>query len=217
METETKQLTQGKIDDNRNKPMKKVIFDAAVKKNAILASGMVIAPLVVYADTFKHALTLVISFSMITLITLIVSMIIPNKMVYTIRIILHTLIGAVAFIPTAMILDSVMPDEISSMGVYFPLLITNSMIISRSDDSQLHLDRKKMIADTLFGVIGYDVAALLFGTMREIISFGEFNGNIIAMPAIVNGFAYPYGGFILLGIFAALLRGIFLLVRRFKS
>lgn len=200
-----------------NVSVRSLMYNGMIKRNPVLAAGMVIAPVVVFANTFMNAVTLVTAFSCITFLTLLISSFVPQKIVYTVRIILYTLIGAAVYIPTALFLDHVMHERISGMGVYFPLLIINSLIVSRSETTFFTENKGKMILDIIFSILGYDIAVLLTGFVREIISTGEINGNILAVPITLSGLSYPYGGFILLGIMAALLRGIIWLVNKVKG
>lgn len=74
-----------------------------------------------------------------------------------------------------------------------------------------------MVLDLILGIIGYDIVVLIFGLIREIISTGEINGNVITLPILFKAFYQPFGGFILLGIFAAVLRGILLLIKKVSN
>lgn len=198
-------------------PLKVLIYNALVKRNPVLAAGLVIAPIIVYATTLKKAMILVITFSLITFFTLLFASFVPQKIVYTIRITLYTLIGALVYVPIVIILNSLMPEQIESMGIYFPLLIMNSFIISKSETTFFNETKSRMFIDIILSIIGYDFIVLLFGIIREILSTGEFNGQIIAMPIVFSSFSTVYGGFILLGIFAAVFRGIILFIRKFKA
>ena len=197
--------------------LKKLIYNSAIGKNPVFAAGFVIAPVVVYANTFSRALTLVITFSFLTLFTLLFASFVPRKIVYTVRITLYTIIGAVVYVPVAIILNALIPEQIDSMGIYFPLLITNSFIVSRSETTFFAESKGNMFLDILFSIIGYDAAVLIFGLIREIISTGEFNGQVMAMPLRLQSLSDVYGGFIMLGIFAALFRGILYFIKRFRS
>lgn len=201
---------------NREKPIKKLILNALVKNNAILSAGMVIAPVVVFANTFRNALALTVAFTVITFFTLLFSSFVPQSIVYTIRIILYTIIGALVYVPALIILNSFMPDQINAMGVFFPLMITNSFIVSRSESIFFNETKGRMIVDIIFSILGYDAAVLIFGFVREIISTGELNGNMLAMSVHFSAFSLVSGGFILLGIFAALLRAGMLMGRKLK-
>ena len=74
-----------------------------------------------------------------------------------------------------------------------------------------------MFLDIIFCIIGYDAAVLLFAAIREILAFGTIGGTIIGMPVSMNAFQNPFGGFILLGLMAALFRNILLFVKRIRQ
>ena len=196
---------------------KGIIKNALLYKNPILVSGMVIAPVVVMANNFLDALTLVIAFSLITFFTLLVSSFVPKNIVYTIRIILYTIIGASVYVPAVILLKYLMPDGVEALGIFFPLFITSSFIISRSESIFFLETKGKMILDIIFCIIGYDAAVLLFAAIREILAFGTIGGTIIGMPVALSAFQHPFGGFILLGLMAALFRSILLFVKRIKQ
>ncbi len=196
---------------------KGIIKNALLYKNPIFVSGMVIAPVVVMASNFLDALTLVAAFSLITFFTLVVSSFVPKNIVYTIRIILYTIIGALVYVPSVILLKYIMPDGVEALGIFFPLFITSSFIISRSESIFFLETKGKMFLDIIFCIIGYDAAVLLFAAIREILAFGTIGGTIIGMPVEMSAFQNPFGGFILLGLMAALFRNILLFVKRVRQ
>jgi electron transport complex protein RnfE len=207
----------------KNEPkQKKRINDSALvnglfKKNPILVSGMIIAPAVIYSNTFLNAFTLSVVFTLITLITLTLSSFIPKKVVYTIRIILYTIIGAIVYIPVIMLLNYLIPEQIAGMGIFAPLLIVNSLIVSKSETTFFAETKGKMFVDVIFSILGYDIIVMLFGFVRELISTGSIGNNKLGMPMIFSGLSMPFGGFLLLGIFAAAFRAILLIVRSIEK
>ena len=74
-----------------------------------------------------------------------------------------------------------------------------------------------MFLDIIFCIIGYDAAVLLFAAIREILAFGTIGGTIIGMPVAFTAFQNPFGGFILLGLMAALFRSILLFLKRVRQ
>lgn len=202
---------------NEENSCKNIITGALLKKNPILVSGLVIAPAVVVADSFFGAAALAAAFSVITFFTLLVSSFVPKNLVYSVRIILYTVIGALVYVPSAILLNYLIPERIEAMGVFFPLLIANGLIISRSETIFFLESKGHMLLDIIFCIIGYDAAVLIFGAIREILGTGMIGGRIIGMPIMISGLRYPFGGFILLGMLSALLRVIFVLVRRFRQ
>lgn len=202
---------------NDNNGFKKIIQNGLLNKNPILVSGMVIAPVIVLANNFNDAVMLVAAFSLITFFTLLISSFVPKSIVYTIRIILYTLIGTVVYIPSVMLLEYLMPDGVEAIGIFFPLFITNSFIVTRSESIFFMETKGKMLIDIVFCIIGYDAAVLVFAALREILASGTIGGKITGMPASFRVFEHPFGGFILLGLFAALFRSILLLIKRVQK
>lgn len=196
---------------------KGIIKNALLYKNPILVSGMVIAPVVVMANNILDALTLVSAFSLITFFTLVMSSFVPKNIVYTVRIILYTLIGALVYVPSVILLKYLMPEGVEALGIFFPLFITSSFIISRSESIFFLETKGKMFLDIIFCIIGYDAAVLLFASIREILAFGTIGGTIIGMPVSFNAFQNPFGGFILLGLMAAVFRTILLFLKRVRQ
>lgn len=194
-----------------------MIYNAMVRNNLVLVLGTAVAPVIVIANTLKNAAVFTLSFSIITFFTMLLSSFIPQRVVYTVRVIIYIAIGALVYVPTAIIISSLLPDALQSMGIYFPLLITNSFVIFHSDTAFLTEKKSRMVFDLIWGIIGYDIVVLLFGFVRELISTGEINGNVIALPMLFRAFEQPFGGFILLGIFAAALRGILLLIKKVSN
>ncbi len=196
---------------------KSIIKNALLNKNPIFVSGMVIAPVIVLANNLNDAITLVTAFSLLTFFTLLVSSFIPKSIVYTIRIIIYTLIGALVYVPLAILLRYLMPEGVEALGIFFPLFITSSFIISRSESIFFRESKGKMLLDIVFCIIGYDAAVLLFAVIREILATGTAGGNIIGMPIVFSAFEKPFGGFILLGFIAALFRSILLLIKKIRN
>ncbi len=203
-------------NDNNNS-FKKIIKNGLINKNPILVSGMVIAPVIVLANNFNDAVMLVAAFSLITFFTLLISSFVPKSIVYTIRIILYTLIGAVVYVPSVMLLEYLMPEGVEAIGIFFPLFITNSFIVTRSESIFFLETKGKMLLDIIFCIIGYDAAVLIFSAVREILASGTIGGKITGMPSSSRVFEHPFGGFILLGLFAALFRSILLLIKRVQK
>ncbi|MGN0603453.1 MAG: Rnf-Nqr domain containing protein [Oscillospiraceae bacterium] len=206
-----------KSNNQKNDSLGSVIYNAMVRNNHILVLGTAIAPVIVIANTLKNAAYLALTFSVITFFTMLLSSFIPQRVVYTVRVIIYIAIGSLVYVPTAIIISALFPQAIQNMGIYFPLLITNSFIIFHSDTMFLTEKKGRMILDLIFGIIGYDIIVLLFGLVREIFSTGEINGKVIALPMLFKAFYQPFGGFILLGIFAAVLRGILLLIKKISD
>lgn len=185
------------------------VFDGLTRRNAVLAEGMVIAPIVVCCITLRHSLLLSLAFACITLPTVLIGSFYPNKMPYAVKVVLYALTACLCYLPAAMLCRHCFPAEFDAMGMYLPLLTVNSFIVLHS---QLHfypLRRRVMVPVLVFHIAGFCAAALIVGVIRELIAFGTIYGRVVDMPLLMQGFAAPWAGFVLLGVLCALHRVIF--------
>lgn len=184
--------------------------EAIFTSNALLSSGAVIAPAVVAATDFMSALALCIVFSLITYITVAVCSFVPRKIVYTVRIILYTFVASLVYVPVSMLMENIMPAQYAVLGIYAPLLITNSLITLKTETKFYRLKRGYMFKLAAFYILGYDISLIIFGTVRELLSDGGlFSAEFL--PVSVPTVSTVFGGFILLSVMSAVFRW---LVRR---
>lgn len=183
------------------------ITEGLLLKNTVLEKGIVVAPAVVMSSSFQNGLILSIAFGIITFSTVLLSSFIPRKIAHTLRAILYTLIAGAVYIPTAMLLDTWFPAQTYRLGIFLPLMVTNSLIIWRSE-SRFHKEpRPRMAADLLFHILGFAVVICLAGFIKEMFGSGTFFGSPIDWISVKPlGVLLPFGGFILLGMMAAVLQ-----------
>lgn len=192
----------------------KSIFDGLHNKNTILVSALVIAPVVSAACTVRLALALAVAFSLITFTTIMIASFVPRDIVYAIRIILYTFIASMVYVPVILFMSSAFPTELLQLGIFVPLLITNSLIVSKAELRFFRRPKSIMTLDVIFYILGFDVAVLIFAFLREILSLGAIGDRILGLPITFPALVMPFGGFILLGLLAALFRKIRISIRR---
>ena len=207
------------LDDKKNPIPAKRRFDSTVleglfMKNPLFSDGMVVAPAVVMAYTMKNSFALIFVFSLVSFLTLAIASFLPKKIVYTLRIILYTLIAAVVFIPVDICAKTIFPAEYATLGVFIPLLITNSLIITKSEQRFFLKTKGRMFIDIICYIVGYDAAILIMGVLRELIALGTVGSRIYGVPFTVSGMALPFGGFIFLAFAAAAVRRIQIAVKQ---
>lgn len=182
------------------------LFDGFFLNNTVLERGLVIAPIIVAGNTMKNAVMLSIAFVIITFITVFISSFIPKKFPYTIRAILHTVLAAIVFIPVSILLQNFFPEAVYKTGIFLPLLVTNSLIVSKSESRFFKKTRGKMAVDLISHVLGFMLVACLVGALREILGNGTFWGNSLGMSETAPALMFPFAGFIILGFLAAALQ-----------
>ncbi len=73
-----------------------------------------------------------------------------------------------------------------------------------------------MVIDVIAYILGFDIAVLIFSLFRELLSTGAIGDRIFGIPTTFPCLVFPFGGFILLGLFSALYRKILFLIGRNK-
>ena len=179
--------------------------DGLFRQNIVLMSGLVTAPIIVAATTLQRALVLTLSFFAISYVSILICRFIPRKIVYTVRILLYSIVAAAAFIPTVIGLRYLFPETTGETMLYIELSVVNSLILAKTE-SRFYLEPYgRMAVDALIYIAGYAMAAFASGLIREILSFGTVFGYHVCEP-IVPAAKSPFFGFILVGILAALCR-----------
>lgn len=200
----------------------KVQTDGFLKGNAVLAQGMVIAPVVVCCDTLQKALLLSLAFACITIVTVLLCSFYPKKPAYAVRVVLYALTAAVVFIPVSLLCEYISPSVYAAFGtaevpggvsgagmMYLPLLTVNSFIVLHSELYFYRLRRSVMLVSLLRHTAGFCLAACVMGCIRELLAYGSVFGHVVDMPLLLKGFSSPWGGFIVLGALCALHRRLF--------
>ena len=151
------------------------------------------------------AVALCIVFSIVTYVTVAVCSFVPAKLVYTVRIILYTFIASLVYVPVSIMMENIMPVQYAALGIYAPLLITNSIITVKTEAKFYRLKRGYMLKLAAFYVFGYDISLILFGTIRELLTGGSIMGLKI-LPLSLPTASTVFGGFMLLAVISALFR-----------
>ena len=192
----------------RNSANEKIV-DGLIKQNIVLVSGLVIAPVIAAATDLYKALLISLAFSLISFFTIVLCRAVPRKIAYTLRVILYAVVASVVYIPVMIICETVFAENvIASAGIYIPILITNSLILSKSETRFYLSSFGHMVADSLLFILGFDAVCVLVGLIRDIFGNGKIGRVYIDMPFTVPALETTFGGFILIGIMAGLLRAV---------
>lgn len=191
----------------KSRPSLKISLDGLFRQNIVLMSGLVTAPIIVAATTFERALVLTLSFLLISYTSILICRFIPRKLVYTVRILTYVGVAAVMYIPTALLLRAWFPDTAASVSIYIEILVVNSLLLAKTESRFYLMPYKEMAADAFVYVLGYAIAAFAVGIIREFLAFGQLFGHRVCDP-LMPAAKTTFFGFILVGILAAVCRGI---------
>lgn len=190
---------------NNRKPS---VTDGLFADNTVLSALMVISPIIMCGDTLKNALALTYAFTAITLFSVIISSFIPKRLPYAVKIILYAVISAIVYIPVRLVAESFYVGSIESIGIYYPLLAVNSLIVHQTEAKFFRMKKGKMIGSLVFYILGFDAVIIFTGIVRELIAYGTINNRMADMNTLIAGLGQPFGGFIFLGLLCGLYRKI---------
>jgi electron transport complex protein RnfE len=172
---------------------KKQLLGGILGDNIVLSGLMVISPVIICGDTLKNAEALVYAFTAITFLSVIISSFVPRKLPYTVKVILYALISALVFIPVELATQEFFPGVIQRIGIYFPLLAVNSLIVFQTEAKFFRMKRLDMIISLVFCIIGFDAVMLITGVLRELFAYGTLNKRIVAINNLIIGLSQPFG------------------------
>ena len=167
---------------------------------------MVISPVIMCGDTLKNAEALVYAFTAITLLSVLISSFVPKKLPYAAKIIIYAVISSLVYIPVRLAAVEFYPDSIERIGIYYPLLAVNSLIVVQTETKFFRMKKSGMLASLVSYILGFDAVMLITGIVREFLAFGTINNRMTDTELIISGFSQPFGGFIFLGLFCGLYR-----------
>ena len=187
---------------------KKMFFDGVLGGNIVLSGLMVISPVIICSDTLKNAEALIYAFSAITFLAIIICSFVPKRLPYTAKVIIYAVISSLVYIPVKLAAQQFYPESIARIGMYYPLLSVNSLIVFQTEAKFFRMKRAEMAVSLIFYIIGFDLVMLLTGFLRELFAYGTINSKIVDVNTLISGLSQPFGGFIFLGLMCGVYRAV---------
>lgn len=187
---------------------KHTLLEGLISGNTVLSGLMVISPVIVCGNTIMNAAALIYAFSAITFITVMIGSFVPEKLPYGLKIVIYAVIASIIYIPVKAAAVEYFPDIIPRIGIYFMLIAVNSLITVQTEAKFYRMTKGKMTVSLILHILGFDAVMLMIAAVRELLAYGTFCGRIVDADILISGAGAPFGGFILLGVFCGLYRGI---------
>ena len=109
-----------------------------------------------------------------------------------------------------LLLHAFIPSLYNALGIFLPLIVVNCIILARAEAFASKNDVVTSAVDGLGMGLGFTMALLLIGAVREVLG----NGTILGMQLLGAGFEpdilmiLPPGGFIVFGLTLGIINGI---------
>ena len=198
-------------------PEKFAHHDRVFKNNPVVMQGMGLAPLVVLATTGKNALMLAVAVALLLtpsrMLACLVSRLFPlrdeqpapeelEKKLLP-RALVYSGSAAVVYLAAYPILNAVFGTDLLMLGIYLPIMVVEPSIVKRMEFSDLEPVRDAF-RHGFNNALGMCVVLLIVGCLRELLATGSVFGNVILHNALLPLAALPAGGFVIVGILAAI-------------
>ena len=171
------------------------------KENPVLIQMLGLCPALAVTNTVENSLAMgLATFFVLVGSSLLVSMFkkfIPHE----VRISTYILIIATFVTIADMSLEAIVPHIHKALGAFIALIVVNCMILGRQEAFSSKCSVGRSLVDAFGTGIGFIIAMLMMGTVREILGNGSFLGISLFgsnyEPWLV--FVLPPGGFLTIG------------------
>ena len=92
--------------------------------------------------------------------------------------------------------------DLSLLGIYLPIMVVEPAIVKRMEFADLE-PVKDAFRHGFNNALGMCIVLLIVGCLRELLATGAVFGNVILHNALLPLAALPAGGFVIVGILAA--------------
>jgi electron transport complex protein RnfE len=171
-------------------------------ENPVLIQMLGLCPALAVTNTVANSLVMgIATFFVLTGSSFLVSLVkkhVPNE----VRISTYILIIATFVTVADMTLEALVPDIHKALGAFVALIVVNCMILGRQEAFASKNPIGRSLLDAFGTGIGFMIAMLMMGTVREVLG----NGTILGMKVIPGHFEpwvifiLPPGGFLTLGM-----------------
>lgn len=187
----------------KEKSLGQVLTAGFIKENPVLRLVLGTCPTLAITTMASNAIGMGVAATLVLICSNAVisalRKVIPDK----VRIPAYITIIAAFVTLVQMIVKAFAPSIDESLGIYLPLIVVNCIILGRAES---FASKNKVLPSILDGLgmgIGFTMALLLMGSIREILGNGTWFGMVLNNGSIIQPmliFILPPGGFFVFGM-----------------
>ncbi len=171
--------------------------------NPVIFKGLGLAPVIVAGRTFDDAVIIALAVFILLVLTRVGSATINFFINTKLRGPLYVLTAGVSYIAMFFVLTRIFGiAELLQFHLYLPVLVMDPIIIKRYE-RKTREPIFKAITKGLRTALGFALAIIVIGTVREFLAFGTVNDVVLMSQPIFPLAKLVSGGFIITGIIAA--------------
>jgi len=167
-----------------NKSFVGEIIRGIIKDNPVFVLVLGLCPTLAVSTSFANALGMALAFTFVMLGSNIFVSLLRKQIPADVRIPIFILIICTFVTMVDMLLEAFLPPMYDALGIFVPLIVVNCIVIGRAE---AYANRNSVIPSIADGIgisIGFAVALMLIGTIREILGTG---GLKLVMLNVVDG------------------------------
>ncbi len=183
-------------------PYHKIAYDGLWKNNQALAALLGLCPLLAVSNSVVNSLGLGLATTVALVFSNTVVSLIRNLVSHEVRLPVFVLVIASNVTVIDLLMNAFFHDLHKILGIFIPLIVTNCAIIGRAEAFASKNTVDKAMADGFFVGLGFTLALVALGTIRELVGTGTLFGRAdlmfgdIAKHWSIEVF-HNYGGFLL--------------------
>ena len=189
--------------------VKKTLFGPIFEENPIALQILGICSALAVTTKMEAVLVMSVAVILVTAFSNFFVSLIRNFIPNSIRIIVMMTIIASLVIVTDQVLKAFVYDVAKSMSVYVGLIITNCIVMGRTQAYAMNNGPIMSFLDGIGNGLGYSIVLIFVGLFRELFGSGKILGVTI-LPLMREGGWYQGNGMMLLSPSAFFLIGIFI-------
>lgn len=189
--------------------VKKTLFDPLFNNNPIALQILGICSALAVTTQLQAALVMCAAVIVVMVVSSLSVSLIREHMPSSIRIIIQMTIIASMVVITDQVLQAYVYDVAKDMRVYIGLIITNCIIMGRTEGYAMQNGPVMSAIDGFGNALGYSIVLLFVGFFRELFGSGTLLGYTV-MPLTRDGGWYASNGMALLSPSAFFLIGFFI-------
>ena len=170
--------------------------------NPVMVRGLGLAPIVAAAVSGQNAWMLCAAAILLVTATRMLAVAICHLTGNRFRPVIYCYSAALLYIPTYVLLYRLFGTDLSLLGIYLPIMVVEPAIVKRMEFADLE-PVKDAFRHGFNNALGMCIVLLIVGCLRELLATGAVFGNVILHNALLPLAALPAGGFVIVGILAA--------------
>lgn len=187
-------------------PISKEFIKGIYRENPVFRLFLGLCPTLAVSNSVKNCIGMGVAFTFVLLGSNFVVSVIRKGVPKNVRIPIYIVVIASFVTIVDLVMAGYQPELHKALGIFVPLIVVNCIILGRAEAFAGKNTAARSVADALGMGVGFTLALVCLGTVREILGDGKFWG----IPVMGKDFEpvllmiLPPGAFLTLGFYLGL-------------